>query len=314
MYSLIIPVYKNEASIPALLEALKDINQQLENALNVTFVVDGSPDQSYALLKENLPNYPFQSRLLMLSRNFGPYAAIRAGLENAQGPFFGIMAADLQEPPELMVQCFKSLAAEPVDVVFARREGRDDPLSQKIPSQLFWNLYRTWVQKEMPLGGVDVFACNEPFREHLLSLKELNSSFIGLAVWLGFRRKFIGYQRQKRHHGKSTWSLGKKIKYAMDSLFAFSDLPIKLLYFLGVLGIGAAMILGSVILWAKLFGNIPVSGYATTIMTILFFAALNAFGLGVIGSYVWRTFENTKLRPQSIVLSSTDFSGTLRDY
>lgn len=310
MYSLIIPVYKNEASIHRLLEALQAMNTELENRLNVTFVVDGSPDSSYALLKENLPQVNFHSKLLLLSRNFGAYSAIRAGLEAAEGPFFAVMAADLQEPPELITQIFKSLSSEPIDVAFGTREGREDPLSQKIPATLFWRFFKM-IQKEMPPGGIDIFGCNLQFRNQLLMLQELNSSLVGLAIWLGFKRKFISYRRLKREEGKSEWSLRKKIKYATDSLFSFSDLPIKFLYLIGVLGIGISAICGVSVLFAKLSGAIQVPGYAGTLITIVFFAALNSMGLGIIGSYVWRAFENTKLRPQSIIMSTLVFKSAL---
>lgn len=308
MYSLIIPVYRNEESIPKLLKAIDDISQKLSRQLEVVFVVDGSPDQSYAVLKEQLPHTSFTSKLLLLSRNFGSYAAIRAGLEVAQGQFFAVMAADLQEPPELVIQFFECLKTEPVDVVFGIREGRKDPLHQKVPAKIFWFLYKKLVQKDMPPGGIDIFGCNLQFRNQLLMLNELNSSLIGLAFWLGFKRKLVGYQRLEREHGKSAWKFSKKLKYAMDSAFAFSDLPIKLLYLIGIMGISLSILSAISIFLAKLFGTIPVPGYAATIIIIVFFAALNLMGLGIIGSYVWRAFENTKLRPHSIVMSKLEFN------
>jgi len=106
-YSLVIPVYKNEESIPSLLEAIEKLNRDLDGQLEAVFVVDGSPDQSYALLKTHLPACQFQSKLLLLSRNFGSYAAIRAGLQAATGSYFAVMAADLQEPPVLVLEFLK---------------------------------------------------------------------------------------------------------------------------------------------------------------------------------------------------------------
>lgn len=308
MYSLIIPVYKNQESIPALLAAVNQLNQQLNNQLETVFVVDGSPDQSYALLKKSLPEMSFRSKLLLLSRNFGSYAAIRTGLEAAQGEFFAVMAADLQEPPELILEFFKCLETEETDVTFGIRKSRQDPLLQKIPAKTYWYLYKTFVQKEMPHGGIDIFGCNLQFRDQLLQLNELNSSLVGLALWLGFKRKLIPYERLERQHGKSAWGFRKKLKYAMDSSFAFSDLPIRLLYLLGASGILLSLALAAIVILAKLIGAIPVPGYATTVITILFFAALNSMGLGIIGSYVWRAFENTKSRPHSIVMSATEFN------
>jgi glycosyltransferase involved in cell wall biosynthesis len=308
MYSLIIPVYKNQASIPSLIDAITSLNQKLNGQLETVFVVDGSPDQSYILLKKILPEANFKSKLLLLSRNFGSYAAIRSGLEVAQGTLFAVMAADLQEPPELILDFFKSLETEDVDVTFGIRRSRQDPLLQKIPAKIYWYLYKKFVQKDMPHGGIDIFGCNLQFRNQLLQLNELNSSLIGLALWLGFKRKLISYERLERQHGKSAWGIKKKIKYAMDSSFAFSDLPIRILYLIGITGISLSVLSAMAVILAKLIGAIPVPGYATTIISIVFFAALNSTGLGIIGSYVWRAFENTKLRPHSVVMAISEFN------
>ncbi len=308
MYSLVIPVYKNEGSILQLLDVLENISQKLDDILEVVFVIDASPDQCYALLKEHLSRFSFRSQLILLSRNFGSHAAFRLGLEKAKGQFFTVMAADLQEPPELIINMFKSLKHEPIDVAFGVRSSRKDPLLQKVLAKTFWFFYRKLILNDMPAGGVDIIGCNLDFRNQLLQLNELNSSMLGLAFWLGFRRKFIEYQRLKRFEGKSAFSLRKRIKYSMDSSFAFTDLPIRLLYFIGSVGIFFSTLSAVTIFIAKVLGSIPVPGYATTIITIVFFAALNLMGLGIIGSYVWRTFENTKSRPQSVVMSALEFN------
>ena len=310
MYSLVIPVYKNEASIPQLLDVMDHIDQKLNNLLEVVFVVDASPDQSYAILKEQLPQRSFKSQLILLSRNFGAFPAFRAGLEAARGKYFTVMSADLQEPPELIIEIFETLKSDEIDVAFGVRASRKDPLSQKIPAKIFWYLYKKFILNDIPAGGVDVIGCNKQFRDHLLKLNELNSSMVGLAFWLGFKRKFISYQRLKRQHGKSAQGLKKKLKYSMDSAFAFTDLPIKFLYTIGILGVCLSSLFAISIFIAKLLGTIPVPGYATTMLTIVFFGGLNLMGLGIIGSYVWRAYENTKLRPQSVVMSQLEFHGT----
>jgi glycosyltransferase involved in cell wall biosynthesis len=296
MYSLIIPVYRNEASIPDLLQVVKDLDADLGGHLEVVFVVDGSPDRSAALLHQDLPGVGVDAQLIVLSRNFGAFSAVRAGLAEARGPYFAVMAADLQEPPDLVVRFFRTLEAEPVDVVLGHREGRDDPAPSRWAAQLFWALYRRFVQPEMPPGGVDVFA-----------LEESNSTLVGLLLWIGFRRKLVAYRRRPRRHGRSAWSLGRRIRYLMDSVFAFSDLPIRLLVFVGAAGLVLSGMLSVIVLFARLTGAIDVPGYAATVLVISFFAALNSFGLGVIGAYVWRAFENTKRRPHAAVMSRTRF-------
>lgn len=310
--SLIIPVYKNAETIPALLEACVALDARLESTLEVVFVVDGSPDASYALLRDALPAAGFRSRLLSLSRNFGSFAAIREGLRSAGGQYFAVMAADLQEPPELVLEFFRVLATEPVDLVIGTRVGRADPLLSRLSSQAFWWLYRRVVNAEMPPGGVDVFGCNREFRDRLVQFAESNSSLVGLLFWLGYRRKSITYTRRRRHAGKSAWTLRKKLEYLFDSLFAFSDLPIRLLAFFGAFGLATSVVLSLVVFLARIAGWVDVPGYAATVLVVAFFAALNSFGLGVIGSYVWRTFENTKGRPLAVVMQSQMFEGSSR--
>src|SRR4249919_3055728 len=147
--SLVIPVYKNEGSIAPLLEAIRGIRNQTGGSFEAVFVIDGSPDQSYARLREMLPQAGFQSQLLCLSRNFGAFAAIRTGLQHAKGDVIAVMAADLQEPPDLIVRFHESLKDGQHDLAFGVREGRDDPFMSKLASGMFWSLYRHFVMSDI---------------------------------------------------------------------------------------------------------------------------------------------------------------------
>jgi len=306
--SLVIPVYLNEASIPDLLAALSALSERLPDPLEVVFVVDGSPDNSHERLADALPSMPFTSQLLLHSRNFGSFAAIRTGLAAARGDYLGVMAADLQEPPELAEKFFHALREDEVDVVVGSRDSRYDPLSSRLASTAFWWLYRKLINSEVPPGGVDVFACNRVFRDQLLALEESNSSLIGLMYWVGFRRGEVSYSRRAREHGKSAWTMRRKIKYMLDSIFSFSDLPIRLLLMIGLCGIAVATLLAILVLSLRIGGEIAVPGYAATMITIVFFGGLNAFGLGLIGAYVWRAFANTQRRPLAIVMNRCSFN------
>jgi len=309
IYSLIIPVYKNEQNIPRLLVALEDLNQKLGSALECVFIVDGSPDKSFEILKQNLQISSFGSQLIAHSRNFGSFPAIRTGLHAAKGIYLAVMAADLQEPPELILAFFKALAADECDVTIGTRNGRNDPLLSRITSYLFWQFYKKMIVPEMPEGGVDIFGCNKVFCEELLKLEESRSSLVALVFWLGFRRKFISYERLIRLEGKSAWTFFKKIDYMMDSIFAFTDLPIRLLTRVGMFGCMISVLLGIIIVLAKLTGNVSVPGYAATMLVVLFFGTLNIFGLGLVGTYAWRGYENTKKRPMAIVSLIQEFQG-----
>jgi glycosyltransferase involved in cell wall biosynthesis len=306
-YSIVIPVYGNEGSIDALLERLGGLTTELDGRLEVVFVVDGSPDRSYAILRHALKRQPFSSTLLAHSRNFGSFAAIRTGLIHATGEYAGVMAADLQEPPELMLDFFATLAADEADIVVGTRGGRADPGSSALAARIFWGLYRRLVQREMPAGGVDVFACTAEFRRHLVAFGEANTSLVALTLWLGFRRETVNYDRLAREHGASGWTLRKKVKYLSDSIFSFTDLPIRVLLGMGLIGIVTSLLLAVIVVLARASGAIHVPGYAATIMVIAFFSALNLCGLGIIGAYVWRAFENTKERPVAVVMDEQRF-------
>jgi glycosyltransferase involved in cell wall biosynthesis len=307
-YSLVVPVYCNEASIGELIDAVVRLDRALDHGLEVVFVVDGSPDRSYERLDAALPTSGLNAQLIALSRNFGSFSAVREGLAAARGDYMAMMAADLQEPEDLILAFFRALAGEPIDIVLGVRTGRHDPAAARVASTLFWWLYRRFVQPEIPPGGIDVFACNRAFRDHLLKMHETNTSLVGQIMWLGFRRKLIPYRRLPRRHGKSAWSFSRKVKYLLDSLFAFSDLPIRMLTWVGAAGLAVSIVLALIVLVAKVTGAIDVPGYAATVLTIIFFAALNSFGLGIIGSYTWRAYENTKARPQAVVLRTKSYA------
>nr|WP_241198483.1 glycosyltransferase family 2 protein [Pseudomonas granadensis] len=305
--SLVIPVYRNEESLPSLLKAVDNLNVELHGALEVVFVVDGSPDRSYEILRDSLPLQNFASQLILLSKNFGSFMAIRTGLQHGKGSTFAVMAADLQEPPDLVLTMNRVLNTDPVDVVVGVRESRQDPFLSKLASKTFWGLYKRYVIPEMPAGGVDMFGCNLEFRDNLLKLEERHSSLIAQIFWLGFRRQIVHYSRVAREHGKSAWTLRKKINYLMDSVFSFTDLPIRLLIRVGAVGSAISALYGVSVILAKLGGLIDVPGYAMTLFTITLLGSLNLLGLGVVGSYAWRTYENTKGRPLAIPMKVSEF-------
>jgi len=300
-FSLVVPIYLNEENISDLLEAISSVEKKLNGTLEVVFVVDGSPDRSYALLTEALSSYPIASQLLALSRNFGSFAAIRVGIEVARGKYVAVMAADLQEPPELVCSFFDILQRDEADVVFGARTGREDAFFYRWSSGLFWALYRRFVIPDIPKGGIDIFACNRKVIEAVLQIAEPNSSLVAQLIWVGFRRKFVPYTRRRREKGKSAWKFGRRLRYMFDSLFSFSDLPVMLLLWVGGFGIAISILLGVVTLLAKFTGHIKVSGYTNLILVQLFFASLLLLSQGIIGSYLWRTFENTKKRPLTLV-------------
>ena len=269
-HSLIIPVYRNEENIPDLILALDELASAIE-AFEVVFVVDGSPDNSAELLAQKLPGARFAWQLVELSRNFGAFSAIRQGLALARGQFLAVMAADLQEPPELIIEFFRELNSGLCDLIVGVRASRIDPLPTRLSSQMYWWFYKRLIMRQVPTGGVDVFGCNRAFCTALLSLEERDSSLIGQLFWLGFRRKEIKYERRPRLAGNSAWNFRRRFRYMMDSIFAFSDLPISILLWLGTGGIVASFFLTVVIIGAWIWGEIDVRGYVPIMLAIVFF-------------------------------------------
>jgi hypothetical protein len=174
---------------------------------------------------------------------------------------------------------------------------------------LFWRVYRSMVQAEMPAGGIDMFGCNRMALDALLGMREAHGSLVGLLIWMGFRRTEVPYERLARPSGKSGWTLRKKIRYTNDSIYSFTDLPIRVLLTTGLLGTVLTVVSMIVVFGAWLFGLIDVPGYAPLMLSTLLVGTLILVGLGIVGSYVWRTFENTKARPLSLVQRVDHYRG-----
>lgn len=303
MLSLIIPIYKNELNLERLLAEVGKLYLNLGAPMEVVFVVDGSPDASLEILRSRLPGTPFPSRLLSLSRNFGSFNAVTAGLQAATGDYFAVLAADLQEPPELVSTFHDLMVRGKADVVFGCRTRRSDPWLSELFSRLFWWIYRTFVVAEIPRGGVDIFGCTRQVRDCLLGCTESNTNLIALLFWIGFRRQYVPYERQARKEGKSAWTIRKKLKYSFDSIFNFTDLPIQLLLWVGAIGIAFAAVFATILVISKLTGGIPVPGYSAIVLTVVFFGGLTSLGLGIVGQYLWLTLQNARRRPNFIVAS-----------
>jgi polyisoprenyl-phosphate glycosyltransferase len=303
-YSVVVPVYGNEATLAALVAELGTLAASLDDALEVVFVVDGSPDGSLPLLRRLLSErIPFGAQLIALSRNFGSFSAIRAGLAAAEGDFVAIMAADLQEPIELVHQFFAALASGEHDVAVGIRTERSDPFMSMLFSRVFWGLFRHFGQPELPRGGADVFACTREVASHLIRLEESHTSLIGLLYWLGFRRIEVPYVRRPRPQGKSAWRFRRKLRYLLDSLFSFTDLPIMAITAIGLIGAAVSLVVGLGVFVAWLTRGTEVAGYTPIMLAIVFTASSVLVSLGVIGSFVWRTYENTKGRPGAIPMT-----------
>jgi glycosyltransferase involved in cell wall biosynthesis len=303
--SLVVPVYRNAGSIDDLLQVVAGIAEAVDGELEAIFVIDGSPDDSRARLIARLETTSFHARVVEHSRNFGSFAAIRTGMSLARGQGIAVMAADLQEPPELVIEFLRRLATGEVDIVAGQRTSRAD--RGDAASKVYWRLYRRFVMQEMPAEGVDVFGCTAAVRDVLCSLEDVNTSLVGQLFWVGFRRELVPYERRPQP-GESGWTLRRKLRYLSDSVFAFTDLPVRILWSVGLCALTIGALLAMVVAIARLTGGIDVPGYTPTLLVFIFFAGVNCLGLGLIGSYVWRTYETAKGRPGAIVREVHEFA------
>lgn len=312
--SIVVPVFKNEESIDRLLNRVTSLASSLVGDVEAIFVVDGSPDSSLSLLQTSLPNTTFDSKIILLSRNFGAFSAIRAGLREADGTATVVMAADLQEPISLIEELLGLVVKDGVDVAVGVRQARKDSFVSRFLSSSFWRFFNRLTTLEMPKGGVDIFALSRDARQKINEFEESSTSLVGLIYWIGFKRQEVSYLREKRAEGVSSWSLRKRINYAKDSITAFSEIPLSIFLWSGVIGALVSLLL-VVVLIVRLFmnQNDDVSRQLVSI-GLLFVVSYLMSGLGLLGTYLWRVSDNVRKRPDSITWKKWEFpSAQTRD-
>ena len=265
-------------------------------------VNDGSADRSYEVMKE-IADSDKHVKIISLSRNFGSHAAILCGISNCTGDCAIIKAADLQEPTELILEMVKEWRAG-ANVVLAVRDGRDESRSQTFLANAYYKLVQKTALPEMPDQGFDVYLIDRKVITVLENMDEKNSALTGQILWSGFKTKKIYYRRLAREIGKSRWTLKKKIRLVMDTLFSFTSLPITIVIDVGALSIIGAVIWAIVVLVWKLFGKIAVSGWTTLFIFNLFSFGIIMMTLGILGEYLWRTFDASRNRPPYIIEDS----------
>ena len=300
-FSIVIPVYKNYESLGPLISSLDKTLSKLPINHEIIFVIDGSPDRSLEWLRQNLPLENANCILVDLSRNFGSIAAIRLGMTKASGSIVAVMAADLQESPNILLEFYSVLCSGDTEIAIGRRISRNDPGMSKLFSHLYWNFYRKTINPEIPIGGVDVFACTKEAKDQIIAMKENSTSLVGLLFWVGFSRTYVDYERLERPYGKSAWTFRKKLRYFSDSIFAFSHAPILLLQGIGIFGISSSILIGSFTFFGAITDRISAPGYPAILIAILFSTSSILLGLGIVGDYAWRAYENTKMRPLVII-------------
>lgn len=298
--SIVIPVYFNEDNLQPLYDDIKKkIIDVIDYDYEIVMVNDGSRDNSYAVMQK-IAEMDKNIKIVSLSRNFGSHAAILCGLAKCTGDCAVIKAADLQEPTELVLEMVDEWKRG-FNVVLAVREGREESKHQTLFANLYYTLTRKAALPNMPKGGFDVYLLDRKVIEVLLALDERNSALTGQILWSGFKTKKVYYTRLAREIGESRWTLKKKIRLVSDTLFSFSTLPITLVSGIGAISFGGSIIWAIVVLICKLMGAIEVSGWTTLFIFQLFSFGVIMLTLGILGGYLWRTFDASRNRPPYIV-------------
>ncbi len=300
--SIIVPVYRNAASLPVLFERLREVESTLIErhsvSLQLIFVNDGSRDGSQQALVE-IKRQRAEATVVRLSRNFGAVHASRAGFAFVTGDAFAIVAADLQDPPELLLDMVPRWLGGSKFVI-AVRASREDPLLSRIYSWMYYRLLRLLVLPDYPDGGFDIALMDRSMLDPMRNCSK-NAFTPLLAYWLGYQPDVVSYHRPKREHGRSGWTFTKKAKAFLDVMLGFSVTPIRLISAIGVVVAGASFAYGIAVIVGALYGNIPVSGFAALASLITFLLGTIILMLGIIGEYLWRIFDEVNRRPESVI-------------
>jgi dolichol-phosphate mannosyltransferase len=298
--SVVVPVYYNAESLDELYRRLAETMSKLNvDGWDVTFVDDGSKDRSRDVL-ENLRQSYDNVGVVHMVKNHGSDAAVVAGMSFVQGRSVAVLAADLQDPPEVLAQLVP-IWRSGVPVAIATRDSRADPITSRIFSAIFYRLFRWLVTPEMPPGGFDLALLDEQVASLLVRHAEKNMSVHAALVTLGFDRCIVGYHRAARPHGSSRWTFWRKFKLMYDSILSYSYRPLRLVTAAGVLGLMVSIAYGSLVLYYQFTAPPRVPGWASLMIVTLFFDGLVLTALGIVGEYIWRAFDAARPSPTYVV-------------
>jgi dolichol-phosphate mannosyltransferase len=299
-YSIIIPVFNEEENIQKLFERLLQVVSGLSSDFELIFINDGSKDNTLQLVKDLAANEP-KVKYINLSRNFGHQIAVSAGLDACLGQRVVIIDADLQDPPELVLEMDQKMN-EGYHVVFARRRKRKgESLAKLLTARLFYRLLARIASVEIPLDTGDFRIMDKKVVDVLRAMPEQNKFLRGQISWIGFKQTYVEYDRSERQGGKTGYTYGKMFRFALDGITSFSDAPLRLASWMGFVVSGVAFIALIYALWGKSVMHNSEPGWASIIVSVLFLGGIQLISLGFIGEYLSRISSNVKQRPLYIV-------------
>ena len=301
LLSVIVPCYNEQEVLPAFYRETAAVLETIRNTYGMRteliFADDGSGDGTLALLRQLHESDP-SVRYLSFSRNFGKEAAIAAGLQAAQGEYIGLIDADLQDPPELMLKMMELLKTGKCDTAAARRTDRKgEGKLRSAAAHLFYRILNGKSGSGVPDGARDYRIMTKRVRDAILSMSEYNRFSKGMFVWAGYHTEWIGYENRERAAGKTKWSFRALMNYAVDALAGYSSSPLRIASWFGIAMFFFAFIgIIFVIVRKLLFGD-PTSGWPSLVCIILFCSGIQLFCIGIIGEYLARTYMEVKKRP-----------------
>ena len=307
--SIVVPCYNEQGCLEMLhARVAAAAEAAVGEDYEIVFVNDGSRDGTWPLM-QRLASADPHLVAINLSRNHGHQLALTAGLDLCAGEHILIIDADLQDPPELLVEMRGMMAAEQADVVYAVRRKRDgETLFKKLTASLFYRVLDRVTDTPIPLDTGDFRLMTRRALDALLSLPEQARFIRGMVAWIGFRQVPFAYDRAERHAGKTNYPLGKMVRLAFDAVTGFSTAPLRFASHASVILAGASLLLLVYIAYGFIAGN-PVPGWTSTMLVVVVLSAIQMFVLGMIGEYLGRLYVESKRRPLYLV---ADIAGPVR--
>jgi glycosyltransferase involved in cell wall biosynthesis len=304
--SVVIPVYCEQESLPHLRERLAPVLRSLETrglGWELILVDDGSTDATPSILR-SMALEDKRIKVIRFARNFGSHPALKAGFEFASGDCAVNMAADLQEPPELILQMVDAWQREHCPVVAAARNQIVGPPLGRLFSKTFYWFINIATSLKFPSSGADMFLLDRAVLEELAKMHERNTDVIGQIYWMGYPMEVIPYDRKERAHGSSGFTFGKKVKLFIDFVLCFSYLPIRLYSVSGA----AASLVGTayalLILMGRLVAGKPIQGWPPIAALMMILGGIIILGQGILGEYLWRILDEARARPSRLILET----------
>lgn len=305
LVSVVVPVYHNAQSLPDLFLRLRQVAERAAVDFEFVFVDDGSKDDSFAVLKSFVREDP-RARAIRLVRNFGADAASSAGFSVARGDAVVALSADLQDPPELILEMI-SKWREGFRIVLATRTRREDGWFIRMTSWIFWWLFRKLAVPTMPPGGCDYLLVDRVVLDQLADLRESGGG-VARILWTGYQPAILGYTRQKRlvKYGKSKWSLVKRVRHFVDMFVTFTDFPLRASSVLGILLALVGAIYAVLLVLGRIIDNAFPPGWAVSMVAFLVISGVQLLMIGVLGEYWLRGMTLLRQRPTYLIDTFVD--------